>query len=155
MMPLIDHLHVIVEDLRRAEEFYDALAPLLGFDISRKEYDEVPEHDYRLVEYHSATMSLGLVSQRTALNSGKASKTRAGAVHHIAFRAASADEVDVLHDSIKALGAEIVHSPRFYPEYCADYYAFFFKDCEGIEYEIVSFNRAILKAPPARLNGTA
>lgn len=52
MMPIIDHIHITVEDLDRAERFYDKLLPLLGFDISLKEYDCVPEHEYRIVEYH-------------------------------------------------------------------------------------------------------
>ena len=42
---------------------------------------------------------------------------------------------------IDELPAQIIHSPQYYPEYCSDYYALFFKDSEGIEYEIVSFDR--------------
>ena len=42
---------------------------------------------------------------------------------------------------IREIPAAIVHAPRYYPEYCPDYYAVFFKDSEGIEYEIVSFER--------------
>lgn len=42
---------------------------------------------------------------------------------------------------IDELLAQIIHSPQYYPEYCSDYYALFFKDSEGIEYEIVSFDR--------------
>lgn len=44
MRPVIDHIDITVEDLNRAEKFYDKLLPLLGFDISAKEYTEVPEH---------------------------------------------------------------------------------------------------------------
>ena len=37
------------------------------------------------------------------------------------------------------MGATIVSPPREYPEYTpAGYYAFYFKDPEGIKYEIVS-----------------
>ena len=35
---------------------------------------------------------------------------------------------------------QIVHAPRFYPEYCEDYYAFFLKDSEGIELEITCYD---------------
>lgn len=42
---------------------------------------------------------------------------------------------------IDELPAQIIHSPQYYPAYCSDYYALFFKDSEGIEYEIVSFDR--------------
>ena len=55
-----------------------------------------------------------------------------------AFRARSRVEVDRLHREIEAIGAAIVAPPREYPEYTpAGYYALFFKDLEGIKYEIV------------------
>lgn len=47
MRPVIDHIHITVEDIERAERFYDKLLPLLGFDLSLKEQDSVPEHEYR------------------------------------------------------------------------------------------------------------
>lgn len=50
MRPVIDHIHITVEDIERAERFYDKLLPLLGFDLSLKEQDSVPEHEYRIVE---------------------------------------------------------------------------------------------------------
>jgi hypothetical protein len=41
-------------------------------------------------------------------------------------------------DLIVAIGAVIVSEPRNYPEYTPQpYYALFFKDLEGIKYEIV------------------
>lgn len=141
MEPVIDHIHVTVENLERAEGFYDQLLPLLGFDLSLKEHDSVPEHEYRIVEYHHPLLSIGLVSQRSAYRGEKPSRRKAGALHHLAFRAMDRAEVDALYARIRDLPAVIVHPPQSYPEYCADYYAFFFKDSEGIEYEIVSFDR--------------
>jgi hypothetical protein len=44
-----------------------------------------------------------------------------------------------LHREVAAIGAVIVAPPRAYPEYTpAGYYAFFFKDLEGLKYEVVS-----------------
>lgn len=141
MIPVIDHIHITVEDLGRAERFYDRLLALLGFDISLKEYDSVPEHEYRIVEYHHRNFSIGLVNQRAEYCHEKLSRRKAGALHHLAFRAENQAEVDELYLKIREFPAVIVHKPRFYPEYCEDYYAFFFKDSEGIEYEIVSLDR--------------
>lgn len=87
-------------------------------------------------------MSIGFVNRREAYKNEKPSRRKAGALHHMAFRAESRDEVDALYAKIVGLPAEIVHLPKYYPEYCSDYYAFFFKDSEGIEYEIVHFDRA-------------
>lgn len=141
MRPNIDHIHLTVTDLARAEGFYDRLLPLLGFDLSRKERDQVPEHEYEIVEYHSTAFSLGLVSPRAVCAGDRVSRRRPGALHHLAFHAESREEVDRLYEAVAAIPARIVHPPRLYPEYCKDYYAFFFKDTEGIELEIVHFDR--------------
>ena len=57
--------------------------------------------------------------------------------YHLAFKADSRDEVDRLHAELKEIGAMIVDVPRLYTEYGPNYYAVFFKDLEGIKYEIV------------------
>lgn len=142
MKPIIDHIHITVKDLDRAEQFYDRFLPLLGFDLALKEYDSVPEHEYRIIEYHNRQLSIGLVNQRDAYKDETPSRRKAGALHHLAFHADSPEEVDALYQKLCSIPAVIVHPPQYYPEYCPDYYALFFKDSEGIEYELVSFDRA-------------
>jgi catechol 2,3-dioxygenase-like lactoylglutathione lyase family enzyme len=142
MKPVIDHIHVTVADLERAEKFYDKFMPLLGFDVANKERDAVPEHEYEIVEYHHSNFSFGIVRPRSACSGETISKRKPGALHHLAFHADSRAEVDRLYLQIKDIGGKIIHEPQLYPEYCKDYYAFFFKDSEEIEYEIVHFNRA-------------
>ena len=68
---------------------------------------------------------------------------QAGAMHHLAFRVDRPCEVDSVHDAVRRIPARILHAPRYWPEYCVDYYAFFFKDSEGIEYEVASFARDV------------
>lgn len=48
--------------------------------------------------------------------------------------------VDELYAAVTALGARIVRAPQLYPDYCPNYYAFFFKDTEGVELEIVHWS---------------
>ena len=141
MQPIVDHIHITVENLARAERFYDNLLPILGFDLALKEKDCVPEHEYEIIEYHNKNFSLGIVNQRKEYAYEKVCRRKAGAVHHLAFHAARKADVDFVFESVKELQATIVHEPQYYPEYCHDYYAFFFKDSEGIEYEIVNFDR--------------
>ncbi len=141
MRPVIDHIHITVSDLTRAEKFYDKLLPILGFDFNNKEYDIVPEHEYRSIEYHDRNFSFGIVCPRREHADEKVSRRKPGAIHHLAFRAASREAVDKAYKKVLEIPAKIVHAPQYYPEYCEDYYAFFFKDSEGIEYEIVSFDR--------------
>jgi len=142
MQPVIDHIHITVEDLARAERFYDALLPILGFDLAFKEKDSVPEYEYEIIEYHHKNFSFGIVNQRKEFANEKLSRRKAGAVHHLAFHAPRKEDVDLAFEAVKKLQTIIVHEPQYYPEYCHDYYAFFFKDSEGIEYEIVNFERA-------------
>lgn len=92
MEPIIDHIHLTVADLNRAEAFYDRFLPLLGFDLSLKERDEVPEHEYSIVEYHHASFSIGLVNQRSAYRDEIPSRRKAGALHHIAFHVDSPED---------------------------------------------------------------
>ena len=141
--PRIDHIHVTVRDIERAERFYDALLPLLGFDLALKERAVVRDRDYRLVEYHHAAFSLGIVSERPQYSFNPVSRRRAGAMHHLAFRVDRPCEVDSVHDAVRRIPARVLHAPRYWPEYCVDYYAFFFKDSEGIEYEVASFARDV------------
>lgn len=140
-MPIIDHIHITVADIRRAEKFYDELLPLFGFDLSLKERDSIPEHEYQIVEYHHEKLSIGIVSQRKEYANEIVSRRKAGALHHLAFHAVSKEEVDELFGRLKAIPAVIVRPPQYYPEYWKDYYALFFKDTEGIEYEVVNFAR--------------
>lgn len=141
MEPKIDHIHITVTDLNRAESYYDRLLPLLGFDLALKERDQVPEREYRIVEYHHGNFSLGFVSPRREYAGDAVSRRRPGALHHLAFMAGSREEVDRLFSQVRGFTESIVHEPRFYPEYCPDYYAFFFKDPEGVELEIVHYDR--------------
>lgn len=142
MQPVVDHIHITVADLERAEFYYDRLLPLLGFSLQDKEHDADPAHEYIIVEYNSPSLSIGLVNPRPAFCSQPVNRRRPGALHHLAMRAESPKEVDALYNAVLAIpGSIILHPPQLYPSYCPDYYAFFFKDCEGIEWEIVHFDR--------------
>ena len=64
-------------------------------------------------------------------------RRKPGALHHLAFKAEFREHVDQLYPQIKSVGAHIVDPPNFYPQRGDSYYALFFKDLEGIKYEIV------------------
>jgi catechol 2,3-dioxygenase-like lactoylglutathione lyase family enzyme len=56
---------------------------------------------------------------------------------HIAFRALNRDAVHVFHQAALAIGAEVLHSPRLFPEYHSNYYAAFIRDPDGHNIEAV------------------
>jgi catechol 2,3-dioxygenase-like lactoylglutathione lyase family enzyme len=135
--PIIDHIQITVKDLKVAEAFYDKLMPILGFDLSHKAKGKVAAHEFEVIEYFHPMLTFGINSPREAFKDETIHRRKPGALHHLAFKAKSRDEVDKLYPKIKEAGATIVEQPKFYPQHGKSYYALFFKDTEGIKYEIV------------------
>ncbi len=139
MEPVIDHIQITVRDLPVAVAFYDRLMPLLGFNPEKKTSATISTHDFQVVEYTHPRLAFAITSPRQAFKNESVHRRRPGSLHHLAFRARSREEVDRLHRELTAIGAVIVTPPREYPEYTpSGYYALFFKDLEGIKYEIVT-----------------
>jgi catechol 2,3-dioxygenase-like lactoylglutathione lyase family enzyme len=138
MEPTIDHIEITVKDMDIAVPFYDKLLPLLGFDLRKRVSAAMEEHDKYVVQYEHPRLGFAITSPRAAFKDDAVNRRKPGALHHLAFRATSRAQVDRLHSELKAIGATIVSPPREYPEYSPPgYYALFFKDLEGIKYEIV------------------
>lgn len=139
MEPIVDHIQITVRDMSVAVPFYDRLLPLLGFDAESRSSAVIDAHEFHVVEYSSPRLAFAITSPRRAFATDPVHRRRPGALHHLAFRAASRAEVDRLHTELRAIGATIVSPPREYPEYRPPgYYALFFKDPDGIKYEIVT-----------------
>lgn len=138
VQPIIDHIEITVKDMNTAVPFYDRLLPLLGFDLSRRGSAHIGEHEKHVVSYEHPLLSFAITSPLRAFGGELVNRRKPGALHHLAFRASSRSEVDRLCDDVRAIGADVVSAPREYPEYTpAGYYAFYFKDLEGIKYEVV------------------
>jgi len=135
--PTIDHIQITVKDMDVAVPFYDKFLPLLGFDIQNRVSAVIEEHEFHVVEYTHPRLAFAITSPRKAFVDDTIHRRKPGALHHLAFKAVSRTEVDRLFAELKEIGATIVSEPRLYPEYGPDYYALFFKDTEGIKYEIV------------------
>ena len=101
MRPHIDHVELTVSDLSRAERFYDALLPLLGFDLRHKGRGDFPDFDHTEIDYATADFSLGLVSPRPELAGEGVCRRKPGALHHLAFAADSREEVDRLFAQVR------------------------------------------------------
>ena len=142
MEPIIDHIQITVRDMSVAVPFYDKLLPLLGFSLQHKASAVIDAHDFLVVEYTHPRITFAITSPRKAFADEAVHRRRPGALHHLAFQAGSRAEVDRLYEELKAIGATIVAPPREYPEYTPPgYYALFFKDLEGIKYEIVTHSK--------------
>jgi catechol 2,3-dioxygenase-like lactoylglutathione lyase family enzyme len=142
MEPIISHIQITVKDMAVAVPFYDKLMPLLGFSPEKKSSAVIESHDFHVVEYTHPRLAFAISSPRSAFKDEKVHRRRPGALHHLAFQAASRAEVDGLYEALQGIGAEIVEPPREYPEYTPPgYYAVFFKDPDGIKYEIVTHSK--------------
>ena|SRR5689334_5915249 len=138
MEPIIDHIQITVKDMDVAVPFYDKFLPLLGFDPKKRSSAVIEDHDFYVVEYSHPLLAFAITSPRKAFTGDTINRRKPGALHHLAFKAESRAEVDRLYSELKQIGAIIVSEPRVYPEYTPQpYYALFFKDLEGIKYEIV------------------
>lgn len=138
MEPIIDHIQITVRNMDLAVSFYDKFLPLLGFDPRSRVSATIEAHEFHVVEYSHPRLAFAITSPRSAFANETVHRRRPGSLHHIAFKAESRAEVDRLHSELERIGATIVSKPREYPEYSPDnYYACFFKDPEGIKYEIV------------------
>jgi len=137
MKPIIDHIQITVKDISIAEPFYDKLLTILGFNIKNKVCAEIKENDFYVVEYTHQLLAFAITSPRHIFKNDIVNRRKPGSLHHLAFKAKSRKEVDNLYLQIKQIGATIVEIPKLYPEYGENYYALYFKDLEGIKYEIV------------------
>ena len=57
-------------------------------------------------------------------------------LHHVAFAVETRADVDAAHAAVVEAGAEVLHAPRLWPQYRADYYATFFLDPDGFRLEV-------------------
>lgn len=137
MKPIIDHIQITVKNLVYAESFYDKLMPILGFDLNKKSKGTVAAHEFDVVEYFHPLLIFAINSPREVFKNESIHRRKPGALHHLAFKANSREEIDDIFPLIRDIGANIVDPPKLYPQHGVNYYALFFKDLEGIKYEIV------------------
>ena len=118
---MLDHLGLQCTDLQASAAFYDAvLAPLGGS---------------RLMDFGMALGS-GVPPMPdfwiSAWDSGEGFRES-----HVAFSAPDRDAVLAFFAAAVALGAEVLHEPRVWPEYHPDYYGAFVRDPDGNNVEAV------------------
>ena len=123
---MIDHLSIQCADTAASAAFYDAaLAPLGGARVM----DFGPVIGYG-------------VSGRPMFWLGPLTTGEPNREIHIAFEAADRAAVRAFFEAAKAAGAEVLHEPRVFPEYHANYYGAFVRDPDGNNVEAVCHTAA-------------
>lgn len=118
---MLDHLSIQCADVAASAAFYDVvLAPLGGVRVM--DFGDV-------VGYGVPPMPDFWIS---AWDSGEGFRES-----HVAFSAPDRDAVLAFFAAAVALGAEVLHEPRVWPEYHPDYYGAFVRDPDGNNVEAV------------------
>jgi catechol 2,3-dioxygenase-like lactoylglutathione lyase family enzyme len=117
---MIDHLSIQCSDVPASARFYDAvLAPLGG---------------RRVMDFGAV---LGYGEDFPSFWIGPFDSGDGFRESHIAFRAPSRDAVVAFRDAAVAIGAEVLHEPRDWPEYHPGYFGAFVRDPDGNNVEAV------------------
>jgi len=118
---VLDHLGIQCDDVPASAAFYDTVLAPLGaeriMDFGQYiGYGIPPKPDFWL----------GPLVDATGFRE-----------NHIAFVAEDRASVRAFFDAAVAAGAEVLHEPRVWPEYHADYYGAFVRDPDGNNVEAV------------------
>ncbi|NQY42047.1 MAG: VOC family protein [Legionellales bacterium] len=123
-MKLFNHIQIKVEDLEISKNFYDSIMKILG-------YQTVLEIDNTVVGYGTSVHDMFEIRQ--ASNESKLS-----VAVHIAFNAASMQQVELFYQTAMENGAKCNGIPGFRPEYEDGYYSAFIIDPDGNNVEAVT-----------------
>ena len=117
---MIDHVSIQCSDVAASAAFYDTvLAPLGGRRIM--EFGDV-------IGFGTEFPDFWLGPHRTGEGFRES---------HLAFSATDRAAVQAFFDAAVGAGAEVLHEPRVWPEYHADYYGAFVRDPDGNNVEAV------------------
>ena len=129
MKAIIGHIILNVKEFNESELFYDKILTEMGFEI---EY--VSEGDLGIMKsYKQGEHNLYIRFDRTRKSE---EFVRNVGLDHLAFELNSETEVDKIYELIKKLNVKITREPKKYPEYTESYYAFYFRDPNGIPLEV-------------------
>lgn len=119
-MTLLDHVVLQVDDLNAIGDWYDQVVSLAG---GTRTFDTP-----NLIGYAVPGRPAQLFFSRATDPGGRQA--------HLALRVEDEATVRLVHEFATALGAEILHEPRLWPEYAPDYYAVFIRDPAGNNLEL-------------------
>ncbi|MHB2167495.1 VOC family protein [Alsobacter sp. R-9] len=126
---MLDHLSIAVTDLERSRRFYDAVMAALG----------VPAVG---IDAADGWVGYGLRSdagapERSYLSLRRSDRVVPATTAHVAFKAATASQVDAFWHAGLAAGGRDDGPPGLRPHYHARYYAAFLIDPDGNRIEAV------------------
>lgn len=132
MAAVIGHIILSVSHFKKSCDFYDAILFPLGFLSDWMEEDEV----FGIKRYCSEGHTLFI---RCDTRREHKEFVRDVGLDHIAIKVPERKLVDDAFARIKQELKVDAKEPKAYPEYSANYYAFYFRDPDGIPLEIAFY----------------
>ena len=129
----INHLDLTVTDPVASEPFYRSVLGFMGFEPKRLAHGSTHLPLFHSTEEGQRVFSVALQRAKQRVQHDRYSP----GLHHVAFSAASRDDVDRLHKLLVEIGATVLDPPAEYPQYAPGYYAVFFADPDGLKFEFV------------------
>ncbi|MGD0189510.1 MAG: VOC family protein [Rhizomicrobium sp.] len=126
----IHHLDLTVCDPVSSRHFYETVLGFMGYRTGHADGRGI---DFDL-DLPGGAQSIGIVRAERAENGHD---RYSPGLHHVAFVAASRDDVDRFHSLLVGMGATVLDPPAEYPAYGPGYYAIFFADPDGLKLEYV------------------
>ena len=117
---MLDHLSIQCEDLDAASAFYDTVLATIG-GKRVMEFGPVVGYGVDFPDFWIGPVTTGTDSREV----------------HIAFTAPDRAAVTAFREAAVALGAEVLHEPRVFPEYHPTYFGAFVRDPDGNNVEAV------------------
>jgi catechol 2,3-dioxygenase-like lactoylglutathione lyase family enzyme len=139
MRGAIHHIDLTVKDAHASRAFYESVLGFMGYRIAApiSDFDHAPHNGYDFdLRDGDDFCSIGILSARGD-NADRAHDRYSPGLHHIAWTAASREDVDAMHAHLLTIGATILDAPAAYPKYGPTYYAVFFADPDGLKLEYV------------------
>jgi catechol 2,3-dioxygenase-like lactoylglutathione lyase family enzyme len=118
---VLDHVAIQCDDPAASARFYDAVLAPLGMG--------------RIMDF-GEVVGYG-ADGKPVFWLGPNATGGPGREGHLAFGATDRDAVRAFFDAATALGAEVLHAPREWPEYHPGYYGAFVRDPDGNNVEAV------------------
>jgi glyoxylase I family protein len=133
MRGLVHHIDLTVKDANASRAFYEHVLGFMGYELS-----DTTEFgfDFDLDTGDETYCSIGIRDARGP-NAAREHDRYTIGLHHIAWNAASMEDVDAMYAHLKQIGAHVLFAPAHYPEYHTPYYAVFFSDPDGMKLEYV------------------
>lgn len=127
----IHHVDLTVKDPQASRGFYEAVLGFMGYRV----VDVYPHgFDMDLRDASGFFTSIGIIKAKSA---ERVHDRYSPGLHHIAWNAASREDVDALYALLQEMRATILDPPADYPRYGDGYYAVFFADPDGLKLEYV------------------